>query len=254
MHVPVLRPLSLGEVLDTSFSIYRQQFAALLVISVLTQAIPLAIGIFVEANGGALQQPALWLLSMGLALVLGSVGTAASTFVVAEAYLGESISWQEGFLRSTPFMGRLIGTSLLVSLLVGVGLVLLIVPGVILLCGLVLTPPALVLENLEGGTVAMGRSWALSRGYRLKVLGVLLVAICLFIIPGIAFASSAAIATGATLSEEALAVAAMVTQSILQVLLYPYFYVATTVLYYDLRVRQEGYDLTMLASSLPRPE
>ena len=84
MRVPVLRPLSLGEVLDTSFGIYRQLFAPLLLISVITQTLPLALGVFVESAGGLVQQPALWMLSLGLALVLGAVGTAASTFVVAE--------------------------------------------------------------------------------------------------------------------------------------------------------------------------
>lgn len=253
MRVPVLRPLSLGEVLDTSLGIYRQLFVPLLLISILTQSAPLALSVYVEAAGGVLEQPALWTLSMGLALVLGSVGTAASTFVVANAYVGSAITWQEAFLRSTPFMGRLIGTSMLVSLVVGVGLVLLVIPGVILLCGLVLTPPALVLEDLPGGAPAMARSWALSRGHRGRILAALTVALVLLLIPGLALGGLAAAGVGATMAEETLALVAMVVTAVLQVLVYPYFYVLTTVLYYDLRVRKEGLDLEMLARALLRP-
>ncbi|MBK6489260.1 MAG: hypothetical protein IPF98_20955 [Gemmatimonadetes bacterium] len=250
MLVPVLRPLTLGEVLDTSFAIYRRLFAPLLFISVLTQTIPLAIGVYVQAAGGVAQQPALWVLSVGLTLVLSSVGTAASTFVVADTYLGSSLTPQEAFLRSTPFMGRLIGTSLLVSLVMGMGFLLFIVPGVIAACGLLLTPSALVLEDIAGGTPAMARSWELTRGFRIKIFGALLVAFFLLLIPGIALGALALGSSSDSMSAEALTVGVLIVQSLLQILVYPYFYVLTTVLYYDLRVRKEGFDLERLATSL----
>ena len=114
MLLPVLRPLSLGEVLDTSFGLVRRLFVPLIIVSVATQTIPLALGVFVQSAGGVVAQPALWALSVGLAVVLGAIGTAASTFLIAETYLGSSLTPQEAFLRSTPFMGRLIGASLYV--------------------------------------------------------------------------------------------------------------------------------------------
>lgn len=250
MLVPVLRPLSLGEVLDTSFGIYRRLFAPLLVISAVTQAIPLALGVFVEAAGGMVQQPALAMLGFGLAIVFGAVGTAASTFLVAETYLGGSLTTQEAVLRSTPFLGRLIASSLLVSLVAGLGLVLLIVPGLILLCGLFITPAALVLEDIAGATTAMSRSWELSRGYRTKIFGSLMAILLLLVIPGLALGALAVGTSDASTGEATLSVGAMIVQSALQVLVYPVIYVLTTVLYYDLRVRKEGFDLEMLATSL----
>ncbi len=249
MRVPVLRPLSLGEVLDTSFGIYRTLFAPLLVVSAFTQAIPLALSVFVEAAGGMLQQPALWVLSIGLAVVFGAVGTAASTFLVAETYLGTGLSWQEAFQRSTPFMGRLIAASLLVSFVISFGLILLIVPGIIIGCGLILTTPAIVLEDIPKPTDAMGRAWALSRGFRRKIFGALFVSIVLLILPSMALS----ILVGATAAADPsapIALIAMIVQSVLQILIYPFFYVVTTVLYYDLRVRKEGLDLEMLATAL----
>lgn len=250
MLVPVLRPLSLGEVLDTSFGIYRRLFAPLLVISAVTQAIPLAIGVYVEAAGGMVQQPAVAMLGFGLAIVFGAVGTAASTFLVAETYLGGSLTTQEAVLRSTPFLGRLIASSLLVSLVAGVGLVFLIVPGLILLSGLFITPAALVLEDIAAPTRAMSRSWELSRGYRGKVLGALGAIFLLLVIPGLAIGALAVGTSDASAAETTLSVGSMIVQSALQILVYPLIYVLTTVLYYDLRVRKEGFDLEMLASSL----
>lgn len=249
MLVPVLRPLTLGEVLDTSFAIYRRLFPQLLVVSVATQSVPLAVSVYVESAGGPLQQPALWTLSVGLAVVFGAVGTAASTFLVAETYLGEHLPTQEAFLRSTPFLGRLVGTSVLVSLLIALGLLFFIVPGIVFACGLLLSTPALVLEDIPRITDAMGRSWALTRGYRLKIFVALLVAFVLLLIPGAAL--SAFLGSRAdTLGETTLVLVLMIVQSVLQILVYPFFYVVTTVLYYDLRVRKEGLDLEMLAASL----
>lgn len=250
MLVPVLRPLTLGEVLDTSLGIYRLLFLPLLVVSVATQAIPLAVSVFVEAAGGVLQQPALWMLSIGLAVVFGAVGTAASTFLVAETYLGGSLTSQDAFLRSTPFMGRLIGASLAVSLAISVGLVLLVVPGIIVGCGLLLTTPAIVLEDIPRITTAMGRSWTLSRGFRLKIFGAIMVALVLLIVPGIALGTLVSTGAANAAGEHTATLAAMIVQSVLQVLVYPFFYVLTTVLYYDLRVRKEGLDLEMLATAL----
>ncbi|MEP7381160.1 MAG: hypothetical protein ABI910_05700 [Gemmatimonadota bacterium] len=250
MLVPVLRPLSLGEVLDTSFGIYRRLFPSLLFISVFTQTVPLALSVYVQAAGGVTQHLTLWALSIGLTLVLSAIGTAASTFVVAETYLGASITPQEAFLRSTPFMGRLIGTSVQMSLVVGLGFVVFIVPGIIAACGLLLTPSALVLEDLRGGTPAMRRSWELTRGYRGKVFGALVVAFLLLLIPGAALSAFAVGATLNSVSEATLVVAVLIVQSLLQILVYPFFYALSTVLYYDLRVRKEGFDLERLAMSL----
>jgi len=250
MRVPVLRPLSLGEVLDTSFGIYRQLFASLLVISVATQAIPLAVGVFVEAAGGIVQQPALWTLGLGLAVVFGAVGTAASTFLIAETYLGSTIPVSDAFLRSTPYMGRLIGASLLVSFLIGMGMILLVVPGIVAACGLLLTPSALVLEDIPGTLAAMSRSWDLSKGARAKIFGALVVAVMLLVIPGFALSAIAIGTSGAELTDTAISVTVLIVQSILQILVYPFFYAMTTVLYYDQRVRKEGFDLEMLARSM----
>lgn len=250
MLVPVLRPLSLGEVLDTSFAIYGRLFVPLLLISIVTQTLPLGLGVYVQSAGGPVQHPALWALSTGLTVVLSAVGTAASTFIVAETYLGSSLTPREAFLRATPFMGRLIGTSLLVTLLVFAGFVLLIIPGIIAACGLFITPSALVLEDLPGGPAAMARSWALTKGFRMKIFGALVVAIVLLLLPGLALSALAIGSADAPLTESLLSVGLLIVQSVLQILVYPFFYVLATVLYYDLRVRKEGYDLERLALSL----
>ena len=244
---PALRPLSLGEVLDVSFGLYRSLFVPLVTVAVICQAIPMALGVYLGASQGLFVNIGLSLLYAVLAAILGALGVAASTFIVSDAYLGRETSATVALYRATALMGRLIAISVLTWILVGLGFVLLIVPGLILLCGLVLSTVVAVLESPPSATAAMGRSWDLTRGFRGKVFLTLLVALCLLMVPGIAIGGAAALLGD---SEGAASLAILVLESVLQIFIYPFVYVVMTVLYYDLRVRKEGFDLELLASSL----
>lgn len=252
MAAPVLKPLSLGEVLDISFGLYRTLFTPLLLVTLATRAVPLLIEVYVEASGGVLAQPLLYVVNLLLNVVLGAVAAAASTFVIAENYLGRPLTAGAAFRRSTPFIGRLILVALLSTLLLGFGVLLLVIPFFILLPGLVLATPALVLEDLPGAVDALGRAWSLSRGFRFRVFVAMMVVITLIVIPFIALgmfmvSQGTLEATTALNSEGLLAVA---LAALIQTLIYPLLYAVLTVLYYDLRVRKEAYDLEVLAADL----
>ena len=250
MSMWTLRPLSVGEVLDTTVGVYRRAFVPLLLVAVVTQGIPLLWGAYVDSRDAFSERPVLLIARLLTIVILGSIGSAASTFIVAETYLGRSLTMSEALERSLPFIGRILSTGMLVSLVSFVGLIFLVVPGVIAFCGFLLSTPALVLEGLAGANDAMGRSWRLSSGLRGRNFVVLFVGMLLVFVPILAVgALSAILAGGGGVLGMSTVVFALVT-SALQLLTYPYFYVAMTVLYYDARVRKEGFDLEVLASSL----
>ena len=85
----------------------------------------------------------------------------------------------------------------------------------------------------------MQRSCFITRGYRGKVFAALLVTFVLLLIPAVGLGALSAI-----FGLEALFSLASV---VLGVLISPFIYVTVTVLYYDLRIRQEGFDLEMLS-------
>jgi hypothetical protein len=254
MTPPVLRPLSAGEILDQSFSLYRRHFGSLAVVVMLCSGLPLLLNIYVESGGGMRAHPILALGYILLAVILGSVATAASVFIVSESYLGRSLSAGDALTRATPFVGQLVLYSIMFSLIVGLGMILLIVPGVILACGLVLATPIIVLEPGAGASAALGRSWALTKGSRLKIFALLLTLVVLIYIPIFALG-----VVGAILLPAATDVAPMAGSSslyiiavagVVQMFVYPMLYCVLTIAYYDLRVRKEGFDLEVLASSL----
>lgn len=244
---PVLRPLSLGEVLDVSFGLYRSLFVPLVIVAVTCQALPMAIGVYLGASQGLFVNILLTLLYLALAVILGAIGVAASTYIVSEAYLGREIPATVALHRATALLGRLVMISFLTSILVGIGFMLLLLPGVILLSGLLLSTVVAVLEAPPDATTAMGRSWDLTRGFRGKVFLTMFVAFLLLLVPGIAIGGAGALFGN---SEGVASVVILVLESMLQVLIYPFVYVVLTVLYYDLRVRKEGLDLELLASAL----
>ena len=101
----------------------------------------------------------------------------------------------------------------------------------------------------------MGRSWELSKGLRWKVLGVVITVGLIVYLPVIAvggilpaFVDRAGWRDWGRSQGTALVLTGLA--GVLQVLIFPLFYCALTVSYYDLRVRKEGFDLEILAARL----
>jgi hypothetical protein len=129
---------------------------------------------------------------------------------------------------------------------------LFMIPGIVLLCGLLLAFPSLVLEPGNSPTGALSRSWSLTRGSRWRMLGLLVTLVVLLYVPIIALGAIATLVfpsdgAGGNLTPGLLTLAVV---GVLQMTLYPVLYCVLTVAYYDLRVRKEGFDLEVLASTL----
>lgn len=245
-----LRPLSVGEILDVSFTLYRRHFTTLATVAVLCSGIPVLLSLYIQAAGGVLQNLPLTLVYYVTFTILSSIATAATVFVVSESYLGRPLEAGEALRRATPLFGRLIVCSLLLAIVVMFGFLCFFFPGVVLLCGLLLAFPALVLEPGTSPLAALSRSWWLTRGSRWRMLGLLVTLFILLYVPIIAIAALITLFLPAGGGAQTHDVATLAVVGVLQMLLYPLLYCVLTVAYYDLRVRKEGFDLEVLASTL----
>lgn len=255
MTLPTLRPLSVGEILDVSFSLYRRHFGPLVMVALICSGVPFLLSVFLESAGGLLANPLLALLYYAFFAVLSSLATAATVYIVSESYLGRPLGAGPALVRSLPLLWRLILCSLLLALVVGIGLVLLFIPGAILACGLLLAFPALVLEPGSSATGALARSWDLTRGSRWRMFGLIVTMVILFYVPFAALGGIAALVLpradiGAGNLAVGIGLTTVVVAGVVQLFIYPLFYCVITVAYYDLRVRKEGFDLEVLASTL----
>jgi hypothetical protein len=255
MAPPSLRPLSVGEILDVSFTLYRRHFAPIAKVALICGGIPVLLSLFLDASGGMLFNLPLALVYYLVFVALSSIATGATVFIVSESYLGGELDAAPALARATPLMGRLIVCSIFIALIVFVGFVLFIFPGIILICGLMLAFPALVLEPGSTATGALARSWQLTRGSRWRMLGLLLTLLVLLYVPLVAIGGVVSLLTpgGAITNARSafrIGLIPLAAMSVVQIFVYPLFYCVLTVAYYDLRVRKEGFDLEVLAAAL----
>jgi hypothetical protein len=188
-------------------------------------------------------------------VVLSLIATGATVFIVSESYLGRPLTAREALRRATPYMGRILIASLLMALVIGLGFLLMVIPGIILGVGLAVAIPAVVLETGRSASGALSRSWELTRGSRWRIFGLGLTLFVLLYVPVVAISGLVAwlIPGGAAAGfgpSSTATIVALAIGGVVQLFIYPLFYCVLTVTYYDLRVRKEGFDLELLASSL----
>jgi uncharacterized membrane protein len=223
-------------------------------VALICTGVPLVLRLFLEAAGGIFSNLTLGLLYGISLLVLNLVATGATVFIVSESYLGRPISAREALDRATPYIGRILVCSLLLALVVGLGFLLLIIPGIMLAVGLALAIPAVILEPRSSASAALSRSWELTRGARWRIFGLGVTLLVLLYIPALAMTGLLAllVSSGHAVigSASVPMIAVLAVSGIVQMFIYPLFYCVLTVTYYDLRVRKEGFDLELLASTL----
>lgn len=202
------------------------------------------------------------------------VATAAMTRAVASSYLGESISITDAYRKIGRSWLPLLG-ALLLAILIAIGLLIwTIIPCVGWLTGLgmfvffvlVVTPliaPTIVLEK-QRATHAIRRAWDLARRRFWWVLGFVVI---LYIFAQIIITGPTLLLTftfGLFLGEAPFdpsfgqSMIQTVIQSLVQLvgsLIYlPLQLTAITLMYFDLRIRTEGFDLTILTHSVSDEE
>jgi hypothetical protein len=186
-----------------------------------------------------------------LAFIGNLLSQAALTKSVSETYLGHELTVGQAYRSVLPKLLTLVGASLLVGLIFGVGLIMCVVPGIIFGLWLALTTPAIVVEN-KRAIAGMSRSKALASGNLGKVFAVGLLAALITYIVMLPLGWLGSLLAMTLLSGNAM-LAVFVRQFLTvagQVLAIPIGASASILLYYDLRIRKEGFDLQMLAQSM----
>ena len=263
-YTPQLRPLAVGEMLDAGFRLFGARFWTLIA-CVLVPLLPLTIigtalqasvdpnafdldATSTEVDGGtALAGTAVVSL---IQFAAAALAIAACFKAVSAAYLGERAGAAESLRYG---LGRtiwlLIGW-IVVVIIVAFGMILLIIPGIWLAVKLSMEFPVVVFER-KNAFSAIGRSWSLTKGNFWRALGTLLVVLLITFIAQLVFGGVVGGILGATdAGELTVAVVLTLVNLIALALTYPLWSAVTTVLYYDLRVRNEGFDLQLLAQGM----
>lgn len=178
---------------------------------------------------------------------------AASTVVMGVAsdiYLGEEADVRRSAGEVLRRFGSIFGAAFMQGVMLVLGLLLLVVPAFIFYAWTFAMPVIVMVEG-AGASESYGRSRTLAKGYVGHILATMLMAWVIF---GVVFLG-AIVALGAGVG--LLGVDERFVNPLVGAVLcviYPFVSVVTTVLYYDLRIRQEGFDVEFLASEMDYAE
>jgi hypothetical protein len=297
----MLRPRSIGELLDGAFTLYRRNFLLLVAIAAVVQ-VPYAVLELVVYKltdiGGRLNQlqtlsnnignqgtltpeqtsqltgdlgaffAYLGIVFLAQFLIVYPLSLAATTSAVSSRYLDQPATVKGAYRAALNVWRSLIAMVLLLVLVVGgvgviaVGLAILVgssalvfvafavvmIVAVVVLVRTTVAAQAIVIEKASGRR-GLDRSWKLTRGFSWRILGIIVILAILqgivgsvFSLPLLAVASSAPIDVRQIVSQAVSAISAIFVA--------PVSLVTLTLLYYDLRIRREGFDIEMLTAAL----
>ena len=266
-----LRPLSLGEILDRTFTLYRRNFLLFLGITAIPRLLSLGLNLAqvamnklpyiptppthqhfqaakVNAAFGAFGVAGgLFVLFIYLVIYLFSQG--GTIYAVSDLYLGRTATIGGSLKSMWGQLANLFGVVVLNGLATVGATFLLIIPGIYVACRLIACLPAALLEDL-GARASLERSWHLTRDnagrsfviyvlYFAILYGISMVLVAPF---GVMMAMSAKDPTMMRTSLILIQIGSFAAE----VLVTPFLLIATSVFYYDLRVKKEAFDLQMM--------
>jgi len=257
-----LRPLSTGELLDRTFSLYRSHFGLFVGIFALPYLVVLAfrlVGLVFQSPTPQISNIMMNLVwSMGalfLILIVSAASQAAAVVAVSNLHLDRPASVMDSFSTVKGEIPGVIGVSLLVGMASGVAFFAFIVPGVLLLIMWSLAVPAKVLEH-RSATDSMSRSMELTKGSRgrIFVIGLLIfvlsIGVSWLLQWPILIAAGFSMKTGIQRMAIGWQVAALVAEFVSRSLVGALGTIALSLVYYDQRVRKEAFDLQLMMSTI----
>jgi hypothetical protein len=245
-----LRPRSTTELIDAAVQIMRRYYPEILTASAILLVPALILQLLVGSvrTGTVAADDRSFLLYVGtlVTALLSIVSTSAVIAVASDGYLGREVSVMGALQRVVPRFWSVFAAGLLQSVLVGIGFILLIIPGLICLAWFFAGTVVVVVEGTPAAA-SLRRSRQLVTGSVGRVLGVLcLTALLLVVIEMIVVLAISVLSIFVHASPALTTLGA----SLANLVAYPFFTVVITLLYYDLRIRKEGFDLTVMTAEL----
>ena len=239
------RELALEEIFSKSFYLYKQNFLGFFIpyffISLLNSLVMLWVRSSLPPTpiSTITTTPEMmidWIIRLLMILfIYASIGWIVSTLTLGYAVKytssiieGEPVTSLQAFHIIIPKLPRLLVTSFLADILIMIGVLIFIVPGIICAVIFSLIAPIIILEN-EGILQSLSRSQRLVSRRWLKVFVLLLLVIMLIIV----------ISSIGTLIDMTVGSLGYLISSIVTALIYPIHAITITYLYYSMNVKEK---------------
>ena len=248
------RPRTVSELVDAAFQLLRRdyaQYVMLMAIAYVPWLIVLLATGLLTASADASATPGFGvMLATGLgAMIWYSLIDAVMISAVSDSYLGRRMDVGASFQLAAGRLVHVLAAAVVKTLAVFVGFMLLFVPGFYFLAKYFAVPATVVIEDRSAGE-GLSRSATLSEGLKGHVLKTLVLVWAIYIALSFAAGLLGGVAAIASASPTLLIVITQVFNAAFTILLYPLIPIVQTLLYYDARIRKEGYDLELMAEGL----
>jgi hypothetical protein len=212
--------LDIGGVFSRTGDIYKQAFGTVWVVALIL-LVPMVILNAIAADSG-------WFLNMIATVyqIIATVWLAGAVVKIVEDVEADGVvdaSVGELFGLVAPRLFSLFLLSLVVGILVGIGFILFIIPGIILTLMWIVSTPSMMVEG-KGVFDSMSRSSELTKENRMRILGVGILLIVAYIVVALIIALLAAITP----------ILGIIGGIALLVAVYPYLAIIVSVLYFNL--------------------
>ena len=249
-----LRPMSTGELLDRTFTLIRRQFLLFAGIMVIPQIFLLAAELTpsLAGVGSAVRNGLAFGIVVLVMYLIGAITSilaqAAAIFAVSEIQVGRTISVRQAYSRVRAKLWPLATSGMIYGLAVGVGALLLLIPGIWLALRGALVFQVATLENLKGGA-ALRRSIVLTKGSAGQIFLVWVFIVFIALVAAAIFQFPATVLLPAPWSVQVGALGGVIAG----VLVGPVAAIALSLVYFDQRVRKEALDLQVMMAALDQP-
>jgi hypothetical protein len=238
-----LRPRSASELVDAAFQILRGHYPHFVMGAAIAYVPLLLVQVALVSDPVRLvSRPELSFVIYLCALLDHAVMSAILLVCAAQAYLGDPVDVGAAVRKALPKIPAVLVSSIVRYIGVVAGMFVFLVGAPYIVARWFAVTPVLVLER-RGLGGAFSRSSALSRGQKLHILATLLLTSILYLM--LAFGGQVVV----FLLVKNLVVQAVVT-ALLTILIYPVVAITYALLYFDTRIKNEGFDIELMTNAL----
>jgi hypothetical protein len=242
---------SIGRVIGDSFGVLARNIVSFGILALLISLLQLLFEFFVVGASQPGADPTAvdinWgpaILGVLIAVLVSALTQAAIIYGTFQDLRGQKAGIGDCISRGFGAIVPVIVGSILLSIAVGIGFMLLIVPGIILVLMWWVYIPAVVVES-KGIIEAFGRSRELTRGHRWHILGLIVVVAVLMI--AVSFVVVLVVGLLAVTSPDGIGVGTLIISYVLNAFVTAFNAVLVAVSYYYLRAEKEGVDVNEIA-------
>jgi hypothetical protein len=252
-----LKALSFGDTVGRAFSIYIDNFIQVFIISLISQVPNLLflvlIGLF---NSLLSNEPVLFyflfiLLYFVLIIITNSLHTGFIIEPISSRYMGEKRKFKDYIKRTLRFIFPLFGLFIVMGLMIGGAYLLFIFPAIYVGLGLSFAAQVLVIEK-KGIFKSIGRSFKLAKGRRFLLFGYWLLTYAMVVILYAGVTSLSFFLMRIIVGSIYIGIIISIMTYICNSLIWPFPSCVFILVYYNIRIKDEGFALEHLVENFTR--